>query len=44
MKQIFLSQKGIEVLDVPVPKVGEKEILVTSKLLIMVLYSLKSLP
>ncbi|MFL2676285.1 MAG: Gfo/Idh/MocA family oxidoreductase [Alphaproteobacteria bacterium] len=28
MKQIFLSQKGIEVLDVPVPKVGEKEILV----------------
>ena len=28
MKQIFLSQKGIEVLDVPVPKIGEKEILV----------------
>ena len=28
MKQIFLSQKGIEVLDVPIPKIGEKELLV----------------
>ena len=28
MKQIFLSQKGIEVLDVPIPKIGEREILV----------------
>lgn len=28
MKQIFLSQKGIEVLDVPMPKIGEKELLV----------------
>ncbi len=30
MKQIFLSKKGIEVLDVPSPKIGNKELLVNN--------------